>query len=234
MTTIIAKKSDWARLFGVAGAYVKEAKIMVENNKVSCLAVDPAHVAIIKCSIKCEGTFDGSVCVNVEQFMKALNACGGEQPIIEVDDYVTELKFIGTATIKMPLLADLGEIRDIPRDMFEGEIASGTFVPGNLEQPISYCMWGKEQIVSIKMKDSKLTFEIGTDRNTAEIISDTPATGIDAESTYPLDYFEALIKQTKGTDTVTIEIPQSNYPMQAKWNVGTGHYSVVIAPRVEQ
>lgn len=233
-TTLLATRADWMRLLNTAGAFVKEVKITVEGGRALCLAVDPAHVAIIKGEIDCGGTFTGSICVNVEKFIKALNACGGDEPQIEIDDYLSDMKIIGTAKINMPLEADLGEIKDINRAMFEDETAIGTFNPVILEQPIGYCLWAKEQIISIKMNDRRLTFSMGSDRNTAEISSDVPCEGPDATSTYPLDYFSEMLKQTKGAETVTVEIPQDDYPMLARWGVGTGVFSVVIAPRVEQ
>lgn len=228
MTTLTGKRNDWNKMLSVVSGYTKEARIEVDDNKAVVLAVDPAKVAIVKANIECEGDAEPFT-INVEQCLKALNAAGGDDVVFDFND-VGNLTIIGNARVKMPLEADLGEIRDINRAMFDEVSAQGKIDPTNVEPCVSYGMWNKESIVSIVVADNRFKVCVGEDRHTAEVYGEGEG---NAASKYPLDYFETMIKQAKGSE-VTIKIPNNDYPMLAEWSSGTGEFSLVIAPRVEQ
>ena len=222
-----AKRNDWIKMLSIASSYTKEARIEVSEGKATTLAIDPAKVAIFKATIDCEGECE-PFSINVDQCIKALNAAGGEDVTFDFTE-MGNLVIKGNARVKMPLEADLGEIRDISRAMFEEIAAQGKMNPGNVESSVSYGMWNKEGALSITIADGKMKICIGQDRHTAEVEMDGEG---NATSMYPLDYFDALVKQSKGSE-VTIKLPNNNYPMLAEWVSGTGSYSLVIAPRVE-
>lgn len=227
---LTATKSDWLRMLNSVNAFVREAKIETDGKKATCLAIDPAHVAILKSSIDCEGdtvTFT----VNVEQFIKALNAAGGD-PYIEFDDYISTITVNGNAKVKLPILDDMGEIKDIKRQMFQDPHATGKITTDAIEPIVSYGLYAKEQVVVFVIKDGKTKIVVGQDRHSAEF-SDFEGDG-EASSKYPLDYFDTAIKQMKGAESIDIILPDNDYPLCLKWDIGTGHYNLVIAPRIEE
>lgn len=227
---LTATKSDWLRMLNTVNAFVKEAKIETDGERATCLAIDAAHVAILKSSIACGGD-SVTFTVNVEQFIKALNAAGGE-PIIEFDDYMSTITVNGVAKVKLPVLDDMGEIKDINRQMFQDPKATGKMVADAIEPLVSYGLYAKEQVVEFFIADGRTKVIVGQDRHASEY-SDFEGDG-EAASKYPLDYFETGIKQMKGAEGVDIILPDSNYPLCLKWEIGTGHYSLVIAPRIEE
>ena len=228
MTTLTGKRNDWNKMLSVVSGYTKEAKIEVNDGKATILAVDPAHVAIIKANIECGGDAEPFT-INVEQCLKALNAAGGDDVVFDFGNE-GNLMIIGNARVKMPLEADLGEIRDINRSMFDEISASGKIDPASIEPCVSYGTWNKEDVVSIVVADNRFKVCVGQDRHTAEVYGEGEG---EATSKYPLDYFETMIKQAKGSE-VSIKIPYTNYPMLAEWSSGSGEFSLVIAPRIEQ
>ena len=231
MAILTATKNDWVRLLSVAGAFVKEARISVENGRASCLAIDPAKVAIIKGEIDCKGECPPFT-INVDQTLKALNAAGGD-PILEFDDYMTTLTVKGNAKVKVPVLADMGELSDINRSMFDDPSGVSVFDPAQVEPIVSYGMYNKEATVTFDLDgDNGFKMTIGTDRNTAEMIFQRCEGK--AKSVYPLDYFEVVIKQCKGSDSINVKLPNDNYPVLLDWTVGSGSFSIVIAPRIEE
>ena len=228
MVTLKGKREDWVKLFAVISSYVKETKITVSDGTASIVAIDPANVAIVKANMPCEGECD-PFCVKVEQIMKALNAAGGEDVTFSFDEYMSDLTIIGSARVKMPLLADLGEIKDIKRSMFDTISGASSFSPAEVKQCTSYGMFNKEGAVTITIKDNTLTISVGEDRYTAEITTEG-ATG-EAKGTYPLDYFDTLIKQSEGSN-VSVKIPHDDFPMLTEWTSGNAEFSIVLAPRV--
>lgn len=230
MAILKAAKSDWVRLLGTAGAFVKEAKISVENGKASCLAIDPAKVVIVKASIDCEGDCPPFT-VNVDQTLKALTAAGDE-PIFEFDDFMSVLTVKGRAKVKVPLLADLGEMKDINRAIFsEDPQGVAVFVPGDVEPLVSYGIYNKEDTVTFDIQEDELKVTVGTGAKAAETVF-KGAEGT-AKSIYPLDYFDSVIKQCKGANDIRVILPNNNYPISLSWDIGNGCYDIVIAPRVE-
>lgn len=230
MATLRAKRSDWVRLFSTVAAFVKEAKVSVNDGRATILAIDPANIAIVKGSIECEGSCD-DFSFNVEQAMKALNAAGGEDIQFDFDEYMSDMTITGNAKVKLPLSADLGEIKDIKREIFDGGGSTGVLMPADIEQCVSYCLWSKESVVTFTFKENSMNVRTGEGRLTAEV--DMAGSG-DAVSKYPLDYFDAMLKQAKGCGSINILIPESDYPMLAEWKIGTSEFSIVIAPRIDQ
>ena len=225
-----AKKNDWVRLFSVVSSYTKDAKVTVNEGRATILAIDAAKVAIVKGSIDCEGECDDFT-LNVEQVLKALNAAGGDDVTFSFDENMSDLTIIGNARVKMPLEADMGDIRDINRSMFDEINAQGKFNPADVEQCVSYGLWNKEGAVTITIKDGTTNVRVGQERHTAEV--DCEGAEGEAFATYPLDYFDTMLKQSKGSE-VTVKIPNNDYPALIEWQSGTGDFSLVIAPRVEQ
>lgn len=230
MKAISANKSDWVRMLTTITAFQKEVRIVVDNGKAICLTVDPAKVAIVKAAIECQGECDPFT-VNGEQFLKALNAAGND-PIIEFDDNMSQMTLRGTAKVKVPLLVDMGEIKDINREMFNECEGKGKFTPASVEPIIGYGMYTKEQVVVFNIKDNKMQIVVGTGSNLASF-DDFEGTG-QASSIYPLDYFSTTVKQMSGAENVDVSLPRDSYPVLMEWQIGTGDYSVVIAPRIEE
>ena len=210
MAILTATKNDWVRLLSIAGAFVKETKITVENGRASCLAIDPAKVAIIKGEIDCKGEC-APFTINVDQTLRALNAAGGD-PILEFDEYMTTMTVKGNAKVKVPILADLGELSDINRSMFDEPAGISAFDPAQVEPIVSYGMYNKEQTVTFDMDDENgFKMIVGTERNAAETTFQTCEGK--AKSIYPLDYFDVIIKQCKGSDHINVKLPNDNFPV---------------------
>lgn len=225
---LTVKRNDWMKMLSIMSAYTDKAKIEVADNKATTLAIDPAKVAIIKAKVDCTGECE-PFSIGIEQCIKALNAAGGDDVTLDFSN-AGDLVIIGNARVRMPLEADLGDINDINRSIFDEIAAEGTIDPASVESCVSYGVWNKESVVAISISDGKMKIRVGQDRHTAEV--EMTGTG-EASSMYPLEYFETMIKQSKGSE-ITVKLPNNDFPMLVEWESGTGEYSLVIAPRIEQ
>ena len=236
-------------MLNLLGSLVTEAKFKLDQNGMTCIVVDPAHVGMIKMNMP-KDTFAEFVCEGEAYWTLDIRNLNKTLPKAKPMDVVTLSGRSDTLTVETgPFKRDY-KIMDpeyittprVPPINPEFSFIIGQYEMKNAlvtADPVS-------DSIRLTMDNNGVVFLAEADSEkaeavyTKEMLKEVNNGGNKIRSTYPLEYLEKLFKAMKTVDEVRVRF-QNEYPMVIDFNVkGTFEgsegvsYTYFLAPRMEQ
>lgn len=224
---------------------VDEVTMIITNEGVRAVALDPAHVALITIELPPESFIEYEV--EDEEVRLGFNVANtaklikrgkkGDKLDIEVDDERVTWSIVG-ATIKRYRVLNLDvPVPEIPEAQLEFKIRIAMIV-----DPFKNALKDAEAVgdtVELEALDESTFVIRGVGAATAEakIRSDSPAVvefSVDepGKSAYSIDYLKHVVSLTKVADTISIEFSQ-DMPLRLQFQLPAGgKVTYLLAPKV--
>ncbi|HLE97580.1 MAG TPA: proliferating cell nuclear antigen (pcna) [Candidatus Thermoplasmatota archaeon] len=243
MLTARCKADVLKKVYDATSMLVDEVKFKITPDGMTLKAVDPAHVAMVDLSLR-KGAFleykadEMELGVDLDKFGEVLKLATGDDEVdisYDQENHRLVLK-IGNITRRMSLV-DTGGMAD-PKVPKLDLPCTVTIRPEELERGIKASEAVSDHVALVADPDGfELVAEGDADNVNLKLHkSMLPAlkcTG-KVKSLFSLDYFANMIKASKGSDGVHLNLG-SDYPVKIEFDIagGNGHVTYLLAPRIE-
>ena len=219
---------DFLRFLRTIKAVTDEAKLVVSHDRVSVLAVDPAHVAMVDASLKATGTTRGKRAKDVELGLDVSSAVKRlkdlvtlDQPWQDVRQYLQTIDHSGIISPKLPNLNMPARVT-IDRKAFETYLRVIGTVTDHVE-------------VSVQAGGKAL--RLGAQSDVVKVAKELPAEvvvrGDGAKSMFSLDYLTLFMQAYKQASIKTLRLELgTDFPVKMNGADGSLDVTYLLAPRI--
>ncbi len=227
---------------------VTEAKFKIDNNGISVIAVDPAHVAMISISVPKEVFTEFQVeneeeiALDVERLKSVIRLANSNDQVslakekeklkFEINNIVKSISLLDNSTVTTP------RIPQINSEFFvvlgKTELERGLKAAEDVSDSIRFSL-SSEDFRARSMSDSEESEMVLTKDMIKELQCQTPI-----KSSYPLEYLLKLVKSLTSSDELKLSF-KDDYPLTIEFNFGQSKTSpnaikgsFLLAPRMEQ
>jgi len=239
----------FAGLVKAISAVLDEGSFMADENGLSLVGMDPAHVSMVSFSMGKEAA-EEFVCrkpvemrVNITELLKILKRAGDEQLTLEYDENSRKLKITFSnpsarkeRTFTMSTIEGTGGSTPVPKLSFEAKCrleTSSFYEAVNDAALVSdytrITITPQAVVISSKSdvgthqtkleKDGSLVYEISAEK--------------EASASFSLTFLDKIMSASKSlSDEVTLEL-STNKPLKISFPITAGKIEFLIAPRIE-
>jgi len=233
-------------LFDTVSQVIDEGKLKVKKEGIQMIATDRAMVAVIDMHLDASA-FEEYTCdkeveigINILSLLTILKRAGaGDKLKLHLKEHQLEISLEGASTrnFAIPLLElSSDEIPPIGQLDFN---SSFTVKAGIIEQGIADADIVADSVI-FELSPDQMKMLAEGDTTKAELIlkkGNEALLNINATQTvksrYPIDYLKKLIKASKISDTVNIQIG-ADYPLKMQFKGDNASLTAILAPRVSE
>ncbi len=234
-------------IIAIISELVLEARIKVNKEGLSIIAIDPANVALVSFKLPAEAfsqiEVDEEVLgISLDNLKSVLKRCSpGSSLILQTEENTLKIQI--QDKIKREFRLSLIEVETEEKTMPNLEFLSRVEIPGrDLAESIEDCSIVADACTFITL-ENQFTIEAKGSLNSAKSDFSSDEVRIEAQlgeggagkeikSRYSLDYLQKFIKATRITEKAIINF-STDYPLKLEFKTPRMELSFVLAPRVE-
>lgn len=227
---------------------VTEAKFKVDDNGISVIAVDPAHVAMISISVpkdvfsefQTEG--EEEISMDIERLKSVIRLASSSDIVslakdkgklkFEINNIVKSISLLDNSTVTTPRIPQINA--EFYVVLGKTELERGLKAAEDVSDSIRFTLSG-EDFRARSMSDSEESEMVLTKDMIKEIKCQNTI-----KSSYPLEYLLKLVKSLASTEDLKLSF-KDDYPLTIEFNFGQSKTvpnaikgSFLLAPRMEQ